>query len=182
MSVFRSLLRMNLIKETQERENSPGEIISRSVSAVNQYMAETHGDTAMFATGFVAAYDPQEHALHYVLAGHEQPIVLQGSQQEELLLSGPAVGLFSEASFQPHHCTLSPDSILLAYSDGLPDARDPNGNAFGHQRITTILREKRSTDWTAESLLHRFQTAVKAHMDSAEQFDDLTLLSLKVRA
>lgn len=182
MSVFRSLLRLSLIKEWNIGHEDPCDPICRAISTVNRYMAETHGSTGMFATAFVGGYDPQAEQLHYVVAGHEAPLVLQGSQEQELSIGGPAVGIFANANFQAHSCALGPNGLLLAFSDGLPDARDPGGISFGKERISAILGEKPSQDWTAQALIDRFKAAVQTHMQSAEQFDDLTLLSLKVQA
>jgi sigma-B regulation protein RsbU (phosphoserine phosphatase) len=145
-------------------------------------MAETHGSTGMFATAFVGYYDPVEQLLHYVVAGHEAPLVLQGHQQQQLSVGGPAVGIFANATFQAARCDLRPGGLLLAFSDGLPDARDPDGASFGHPRIRAVLDEQSSQEWAAQALIDRFQQSVQAHMQSAEQFDDLTLLCLKVQA
>ena len=182
MSVFRSLLRLSLIKEWNLNDQDPCDAICRAISTVNRYMAETHGSTGMFATAFVGCYDPVEQLLHYVVAGHEAPFVLQGHQQQQLSVGGPAVGIFANATFQAARCDLRPGGLLLAFSDGLPDARDPDGASFGYPQIRAVLDEQCSQEWTAQALIDRFQQSVQAHMQSAEQFDDLTLLCLKVQA
>jgi hypothetical protein len=82
MSVFRSLLRLSLVKEW-DLCHEPCRAICRAIGTVNTYMAETHGSTAMFATAFVGAYDPQHQQLSYVVAGHEAPLVLQGLQRRQ---------------------------------------------------------------------------------------------------
>ena len=181
MSVFRSLLRLSLIKEWTLGDKDPCAAICLAIQTVNRYMAETHGSTGMFATVFVGGYNTVDQQLHYVVAGHEAPLVLQGEQLQKLSVGGPAVGIFADASFQAHRCNLGPNGLLLAFSDGLPDARDPGGASFGHERISTILGERCSQDWTAQALIDRLAHAVEEHMQSAEQFDDLTLLSLKAR-
>ncbi|MFZ9621658.1 MAG: PP2C family protein-serine/threonine phosphatase [Prochlorococcaceae cyanobacterium] len=181
MSVFRSLLRLSLSKEWALSEHTASETLCRAISTVNQYMADTHGSTGMFATAFVGAYDPGDGYLHYVVAGHEAPLVLKDKQQEELTIGGPAVGIFASARFEAHCCPFDPESILLAYSDGLPDARNPAGQPFGHAQIRSILAEQPSQTWSAQALIDRFEEAVRSHMQNADQFDDLTLLSLKVR-
>lgn len=181
MSVFRSLLRLSLSKEWKLSDCAPSKAITSAISTVNQYMAETHGSTGMFATAFVAAYDPRDRQLHYVVAGHEAPLVLHGTDQLELSIGGPAVGIFAGARFAAHSCAFNPGSILLAFSDGLPDARDPAGHSFGHERISSILTEQASQEWSAQALIDRLEEAVRSHMQTADQFDDLTLLSLKVQ-
>ena len=179
MSVFRSLLRLSLVKEW-DLCHEPCRAICRAIGTVNTYMAETHGSTAMFATAFVGAYDPQHQQLSYVVAGHEAPLVLQGDQLQSLTVGGPALGLFPGATFQPGQCQLQAGGLLLAFSDGLPDARTPTGESFGQTRIAALLQTRPSTSWTAAELVQQFRQTVQEHMGTAEQFDDLTLLSLKV--
>lgn len=184
MSVFRSLLRHNITNEHKSRSNrnAPREVILNSLSDVNRYMAINHGKTAMFATVFIGAYTIKNHQLSYILAGHEAPLLLRGQQLEALKLSGPAVGLFHDCVFMPHHCQLDPGSMLLAYSDGLPDSRDHDGVAFGDDHIRTILCERTSQEWSATDLLQRLRQAALDHIGSGDHFDDLTLMTLKIEA
>lgn len=181
MSVFRSLLRLSLSKEWKLSGRIPSDTLCRAITTVNRYMAETHGSTGMFATAFVGIYERGEQLLHYVVAGHEAPLVIQGREHHELAIGGPAVGIFANASFEVHHCALGPGGLLLAFSDGLPDARDPAGASFGHERIRTILEQKPSEAWSAQDLVDQLADAVHEHMLGTEPFDDLTLLSLKVQ-
>ena len=188
MSVFRSLLRLSLIKEWATSGDCAASV-GAAVSAVNQYMAETHGSTGMFATAFVGAYDPSQEQLSYVLAGHEAPLLRHTNNVETsaaarvsaLNLSGPALGLFPQARFEIHTCPLHAGDLLLAYSDGLPDSRNPAGEAFGKQRIEALLAGAKPEQCTARGLLECVRTAVDEHCNGAEQFDDLTLLALKRR-
>ncbi len=180
MSVFRSLLRLSLEKEWQ---NSLDYALSigAAVSTVNRYMAETHGHTGMFATAFVAVYDPNQQSLHYALAGHETPLLKHAEQAglTELELSGPALGLFPQAQFQIHSTPFHPGDLLLAFSDGLPDGRNESGEAFGHGRIEQLLVDLEPRSTSARSLLERVRAALEQHCQGTEPFDDLTLLALK---
>ena len=180
MSVFRSLLRLSLLK-TWPLADSPAQAIAQALDAVNTYMAETHGNTNMFATGFVGAYDPQQRTLSYVVAGHELPWVYYDGAVTALELGGPALGLFTEAQFRVLTCPLPAGAVLLAYTDGLPDARNPANASFGKERVPELLHQLAATDPSAQELLRGVQQAALAHMDGAEQFDDLTLLVLKAR-
>jgi len=181
MSVFRSLLRLSLRNEW-EQYSDPGVALCQALTAVNLYMAETHSDTAMFATAFVGAYDPQRQQLSYVVAGHELPLLVEGQRITSLELGGPALGLFPEAHFQHGQCPMGPGSLLLAFSDGLPDARNPANESFGHDRVVALLQNLMATDPSAGEVVAAMRQAVLAHMAEAEQFDDLTLLALKAKS
>jgi serine phosphatase RsbU (regulator of sigma subunit) len=179
MSVFRSLLRNSLQQECLLHAGDPALTLTAAVAKVNAYMAANHGETGMFATVFVAAFDAATNQLHYIVAGHEQPLLLNGQSFEALQLGGPAVGIFDGATFQAFSHPFPPNSVLLAFTDGLPDARNPDAVGFGSERTQRILLEQTSSAWTAAGLIARLHQAVTSYMDGQEQFDDLTLLTLK---
>lgn len=181
MSVFRSLLRLNLQREFSVADGDAGSKLRQALMSVNRYMADNHGSTGMFATVFVGAYDPGQHRLSYVVAGHESPLIHQRGVVSELTLGGPALGLFAQATFQPGHCQLDPGSYLLAFSDGLPDARNSHGDAFGQARTRALFAQLAAAEPSAQSLLDGVSAAALSHIGEAEQFDDLTLLTLRVK-
>lgn len=178
MSVFRSLLRLTLLTEFQKSSNVAS-TLSQSVTTVNEYMATTHGSTGMFATVFLAAVDPSSARLIHVVAGHEPPLLQIEGSLIQLPVGGPAVGLFSGAQFIATSCPFPEGALILAFSDGLPDARDPYGLSFGDQKVKSVLQEKSSTAWTPDDLIDRLHRAVTNHINGAEPFDDLTLLVAK---
>ena len=178
MSVFRSLLRLSLLKEWEACQ-ACGSSVQAAIESVNEYMAYNHGQEAMFATAFVAAYSPNTRVMHYVVAGHEPPIIQTGKSLSQLNPSGPAIGVFPDAKYPTHQLTIPPASILLAYSDGLVDTRDRNGRSLGLEQIKLMMREKRSEAWGACELIERLDAAASKHRGTTEQFDDLTMMTLK---
>ena len=181
MSVFRSLLRQNIINENKNSDDHD-EVLCKALSAVNIYMAMTHGDTAMFATIFVGAYTITSRCMSYIVAGHEAPLLLNDRHLEELKLGGPAVGLFKDAIYTPHQCNIETGSLVLAYSDGLLDSRNAKGTALGSEKIKTILSEQSSYQWSTRELMERLKHEERNHRGETEQFDDLTLMVIKIEA
>jgi serine phosphatase RsbU (regulator of sigma subunit) len=180
MSVFRSLLRLALGNEWETSHNAH-QTLAKAMVVVNEYMVGNHGSTGMFATVFVSAYDPSQQEIYYVVAGHEQPLLLQGHQLSHLELGGPAVGIFGGSTFHVHHSRFFAGDLLLAFTDGLPDARSPVGVGFGNHRIVELVNQRSSVEWTPSQLLEKLIEAQNCHRDGAEQFDDLTLLSIQAR-
>lgn len=180
MSVFRSLLRLNLQREFNDPDGDAGSKLREALVSVNRYMADNHGHTGMFATAFVGAFDPGQQRLSYVVAGHESPLIHQRGVVSELVQGGPALGVFAQAMFKPGHCQLDPGSYLLAFSDGLPDARNSHGDAFGQARVKELFAQLAAAEPSAQTLLDEVSAAALSHIGEAEQFDDLTLLTLRV--
>lgn len=180
MSVFRTLLRFSLLRDAAEGSQRGDDILDHVMTMVNNYMASTHGFSTMFATVFLAAYDPRDEHLAYVCAGHESPLILRGQELEALEVCGPAIGIFEGARFAIKHTPLHSGDLLFAYTDGLTDARSCGDEPWGLQHLRSLLLSLDPTQITAQGVVERVNAAVDAHRGSAEPFDDLTLLALHV--
>ena len=185
MSVFRTLLRFELLNLATRSQGINSEELRCSISIVNDYMATTHGDSTMFATVFIAAHDPQRQRLIYVCAGHELPFIVRrdpGAPLERLQVTGPAVGIFPGSEYAVQELAFMPGDALFAFTDGLTDARSPRGEAWGGQRLHAALeRLQRERPDGMQALVDGVMAEVAAHMAGAEPFDDLTVIALAAR-
>jgi sigma-B regulation protein RsbU (phosphoserine phosphatase) len=131
----------------------------------------------MFATAFVAVLDPATGSLDYVNAGHEPPaIVGSGGVRARLQPTGPALGLMPALPFGVQSERLAAGETLLAYTDGVVDARDPADGPFGEERLMELLHQDAAS---AELLLERIDAALSAHITTAPQFDDVAMLATR---
>lgn len=182
MSVFQSLLHYSLLEETRDcGQSQASTIIQKSITQVNDYMASKHGQSAMFATMFLGAYDYSLGRLSYITAGHESPLIVRSNGiAESLEVCGPAVGIFPGSKYIVKHADLRPGEMLFTYTDGLIDARSPSGEAWGIERVKKMLSLVDPTMTTAGEVLASAIQQVNIHRADAEQFDDMTLLVMKV--
>jgi len=142
----------------------------------NNYIARTHHQANMFTTIFFGILDPASGMLCYVNGGHENPMILrQGSVKAELAPTGPAVGMIPDMEFDVPQVQLSPGDILVAYTDGVTEARNPEGALYGEKRLNNVLCQPIET---AEDLLIRIENDIKEFTSGAAQSDDITLLSV----
>jgi phosphoserine phosphatase RsbU/P len=148
-----------------------------AVAFTNKYIAQTHGHTNMFTTLFFGVLDPTTGLLRYINGGHEPPAVLGvGGIKARLTVTGPAVGLFPDSGFDVRETPLEAGDILIAYTDGVTDARNPRGERFTDERLLALLEQPNSS---AAALLETIAGHVLAHMAAAAQFDDITLFSVR---
>jgi sigma-B regulation protein RsbU (phosphoserine phosphatase) len=183
MTLFRSLIRAasNLeYFEHTENVNSPhstAERLKRAVSLTNNYIAETHGESGMFATLFFGILDPRDGTLTYINGGHEPPIIIRlGNERESLLKTGPAVGAITNACFDILETRLDMGDIFFAFTDGAPEAKDPHDEFFGRERLLDILQRDSGS---SHELIKILETELHQYIDSATQFDDITLLAVR---
>jgi serine phosphatase RsbU (regulator of sigma subunit) len=178
MALFRSLLRASAEQAFGDAVGSPiADRILGIVSATNDYIARTHGRANMFATVFFGVLDPATGALSWVNAGHEPPVLFGESGVETRLApTGPALGMMPAMKFEVRESRLGPGETLLAFTDGVTEARSAAGELFGEERLLALLRE---TPGTAAILLDSIERAVEAHASGAERSDDVTLLAVR---
>jgi len=149
----------------------------QAIEITNNYISEEHGETGMFATMFFGVLNPETGLLTYINGGHESPLIINASGIKTALKStGPAVGMMPNMKFKIKQVQLEPGDILFGYTDGLTDARSPNKEFFTEKRVLSLVNQPYSS---ASELLERMKTDVFTHIDSAPQFDDITLLAVR---
>ena len=191
MALFRSLIRASadpigggaiqmiggrrtIVRQSLEAA-TPADLLTRVAGFTNDYIARLHGRTNMFATVFLGALDPRDGQLDYVNAGHEPAIVLApDGTTRELRPTGPALGLMPDVAFGAGQATVEGGHSLLAFTDGLVEARSPAGEAFGTARLRDALRGSQPS---ATALVRGILEALNAFTGQAEPHDDVTLLA-----
>jgi sigma-B regulation protein RsbU (phosphoserine phosphatase) len=98
---------------------------------------------------------------------------------EQLSVGGTVVGMFPETEYEEATVELGPGDVLLAFTDGLPEAHNPENEELGEERLQKLLRE--SAHLPADEISARISAEVKAWIFDAEQYDDLTFIVMKVR-
>jgi putative ABC transport system permease protein len=155
-----------------------------------------HRSTAAnsYATFFYAQVDEERRVLRYVNAGHNPPFLLHrngpASQSlvpfvasaapiEELAQGGMIIGMFAQAHYEEAEVQLWPGDVLMAFSDGVTEAHDPNDEEFGEDRLKDLLR--RTAHLEINEMSSRILQELKAWMADAAQYDDLTFVLMKVQ-
>lgn len=188
MTLFRSLLRaIAKLDEFAGWTISPASAtgkhslarLQESVTLTNNYVARTHGQTAMFSSLFFAMLDPETGEFDYINAGHEPPIIVKsGKVKARLDPTGPAVGLMPDVRFDIRRARLERGDILFAFTDGVSEALNDAGEPFTKERLIALLPQETSS---ADGLLKSVTDALRDHTAGASQYDDITMLAVARR-
>ena len=81
--------------------------------------------------------------------------------------------------FKEYEILLSPGDKLFVYTDGVPEANDPDGNMFEVERMIDALNE--DPDASPAQILGAVRGEISKFVREAEQFDDLTMLCLEYK-
>lgn len=151
--------------------------LKKAVVLTNDYIANNHGQTSMFATLFFGVLDPTTGTLTYINGGHEPPMLIGPTGiKTRLAPTGPAVGIFPGMEFRIEQVNLEYGDTLLAFTDGVLDASNNANQFFGELKLERLVQPPVSS---AESILETILVALHDHMSGVEQFDDITLLALR---
>jgi phosphoserine phosphatase RsbU/P len=131
-----------------------------------------------YATLFYATFDPAARILKFVNAGHNPPLIRSADSSLEWLDSGGApVGMFEAWQYTEGAVLLNPGDTLVAYTDGIVEARDTFGEEWGIGRMAKILDQVSGE--TAAEINARIWKSVDRFAAGAAQRDDMTLLVLR---
>jgi len=176
MVLFRSLLRA--FSETKINIGNVQDQLGNIILSTNNFIAEYHGRSNMFATLFFGILDPDNGVLHYVNGGHEPPVILDknGAIIQRLMPTGPAVGLFPDMKFKVEQIRFNPGDFLVGFTDGTTDARSNTGEQYSEERLLKSI----AVPWTSIfSMLFEMKTELQKHIGEQQQFDDITLIALR---
>ncbi|OKJ46988.1 PP2C family protein-serine/threonine phosphatase [Streptomyces sp. CB02115] len=120
-------------REAAEQERSLEGVAQRLERALAREGTRRYGLDAMegFITAVLAEIPPGSASLRLVNRGHPEPILLHADGALEVLApSVPALPLGMDLGVWPDRAdewAMPPGATLLAFTDGLSEARDPNG-------------------------------------------------------
>jgi serine phosphatase RsbU (regulator of sigma subunit) len=85
--------------------------------------------------------------------------------------------VFDDANLTEQEAHLAPGDVLVLYTDGVVEARSPEGTFFGEERLMTILRSSVALD--ASTMAGRIESAVLNFQEQNPR-DDIAILVLRV--
>ena len=146
------------------------------VARLNQHLYRSTAPDR-FATLFYGLYDAQTRRLEYTNAGHPAPLCISGRQVQRLCMGGTVLGLFDDRQYESQIIDVAPGSLLIAYSDGLSEAENPEGEEFGDKRILDVALQ--SGQASASAVFKNLLEAVDQWSGPTEPLDDLTLIVIR---
>jgi hypothetical protein len=145
---------------------------------MNRYACSNSQGGLRFTTAFLAEYDSTHRTVHYINAGHNNPILRRASGQiERLDVGGLPFGIMSEAKYDAATITLAPGDWLVIFTDGLVEAVNARDEEYGEIRLRTALETGKSLQ--PSELLRRLMGDLDLFVGNTPQHDDVTCMLLK---
>jgi sigma-B regulation protein RsbU (phosphoserine phosphatase) len=175
MSVVQASLRVI----SSHRRSSPSELAAQ----MNRFLYQATGANK-YATFFYAEVDPSSGRLRYVNAGHNPPYLVRcangATEVAALSDGGTVIGLFPETEFESAELDLRPGDLLVAFTDGVTEALNADGEEFGEDRLKDVLRAAAGAP--ADAISKTLADTMREWIGTAEQHDDLTFIVVSMNS
>jgi serine phosphatase RsbU (regulator of sigma subunit) len=145
---------------------------------INAAIAGQFG-ASQFATAVLARLDIDTGRLRWINAGHPEPLILRGSSLVQLPHCPPSRPLgLQEAKPVCCETRLEPGDRLLLYTDGITEARSPEGEFFGEQRLADFISAAVAAEEPAPEMVRGLMRRVLTHQADQLQ-DDASIVVLE---
>ena len=135
-----------------------------------------------FASLFYAEYEPATRLLKYVNAGHNSPVVARPTNASvdlfHLKSVNVPIGMSADSQFSTMTFRLQTDDILVAYTDGITEAEDHQGQPWGEQALEELMCTR--SGFTNKEVIKGILAELSAFANGQPQRDDMTLVVVKV--
>ena len=151
------------------------------VSDVNQQITRDFAESGGFMTLFYLSIDPANRSLCWVRAGHDPAIFYDPALDrfDELRGAGMALGVDAGGRYKEFQKSdLKEGQVILLGSDGLWEARNPQGKMFGKEPIHQIIRQ--SPDASAREILTACFNRFNVFLGDRAPEDDVTLVVIRI--
>ncbi|HEU5035164.1 MAG TPA: GAF domain-containing SpoIIE family protein phosphatase [Mycobacteriales bacterium] len=138
-----------------------------------------HQTGERFVTALLAQLDLDTGQLRWLSAGHPAPLLVREGKFIKELQTEPHTPLgvaFGGSEPVVSEESLQPGDLVLFYTDGLPEARLPDGEFFTVERLAEFIERQAAADLAAPETLRRLRHAVLEHQHGALQDDASALL------
>jgi serine phosphatase RsbU (regulator of sigma subunit) len=132
-----------------------------------------------FVTLFLMMLDSAGHRLTCVNAGHApMPLIVRADgRMEEIESGGPPLGVVPGYAYGTRSIELEPGDTIFSCSDGVTDAVNADGDAFGERRLRDVIGAM--AGHPPHEMCEALDDQLSRFVGDAGQTDDLTIVAVQ---
>lgn len=161
-----------------EAEHSCYDLVAL-MNRLNQFFCR-YVEPGRMMTLFLALIDSRARLLSWCSAGQGPVYIYRQGRQcfEDLVCTGPPLGIVESVEFESRSLSLLDGDILIIGTDGLWEARNPQGEMFSIERVRQLLATWYSKN--AKEICEKLLERVKSFTRSDRLDDDTSLMIIKI--
>ena len=171
-----------LAEELKPAANNPGEFLTKLNSDLFSILK--HAGFPLLTTAFYLVADWQTGVMQYSNAGHPKPLHVRRAAGQVVPLanasgkSQPALGLKANTAYQASEILLSPNDLVLLYTDGLVEGQNREGQLYTSQLLLGAVQ--RRLELPAARLFDELLQEIRQFMEGAAFTDDVCMVGMDV--
>ncbi|MBR1663338.1 MAG: PP2C family protein-serine/threonine phosphatase [Ruminococcus sp.] len=140
-----------------------------------------HNDEGMFVTVWFGILELSSGKIVAANAGHEYPVIKKADGRFEMFKEkhGFMLGCMPGVKYTEYEFTLDKGGALFVYTDGVTEATANDEEIFDNARLISALNTE--PDAEPEQILKNVSAAVDDFIGDVPQFDDLTMMAVKMK-
>ncbi|NMB81642.1 MAG: SpoIIE family protein phosphatase [Ignavibacteria bacterium] len=152
------------------KENRPSEILHK----VNEAVFTDERISEVFITLSVILLDKKNKVARYSGAG-DLPIVHKSQKANLIHSTGLLLGFNKSGEYEDHEIKLNNGDEIYIFTDGITEARNKNGEQYGHDRLLSFVDSLEINDDPIEKMKKEI-----LDFSSGELEDDVSFIAIKM--
>ena len=159
------------------KEGTPGAMLT----ALNQSLCQQPKRTP-FITCCIAIIDLDKKQMQWSKAGHPEiyHYCTRTDTVKELTAESYPLGVSQKSDYSDETVYLHEGDLLIFYTDGLPEASNPNGRIYGYNRLERSVHRVAQGGLSSMEGINQMIDDVRGFIDNTEPEDDMTVVVAKV--
>ena len=156
--------------------------LAKTYETIDAALTEQYPDSR-FVTALLARLDLGEGRLNWISAGHPAPLLLRDGRLVKTLDLVPGTPLGAGVATGAPAVggeSLEPGDMILLYTDGLTEARRPDGALLTEERLGEFIEREAGSGRAAPEMLRRLREAIIERGEGALR-DDATAMLVEWR-
>ena len=145
------------------------------IARLNQGLVR-RGIAGRFLTAFYGILTA-DGSLLFSNAGHNAPLLVSPSGVRRLETGGTVLGVFEHAAFEEEAVVLAPGDVIVAFSDGVSEARNEAAEEYTDERLIGAVHANRGRP--PDALLDALLADLRRFCGRAAPSDDLTMVVVR---
>ena len=143
-----------------------------------------NNEKGMFVTVWLGILDLQDGRLEFANAAHNPPLLKKSGDpfiymDYKKYRRGLVLGGLAEVRYSNNEIYLSPGDVLFLYTDGVTEAVNHDLELYGEDRLLKCMEDNYGL--APELLLRAVRSSIDVFASGMEQYDDITMVVLKIK-
>lgn len=156
--------------------SSPAHILTRLNCSLHNYVQKGH-----FVSCLYGVLDPSRGTFLFSNAGQMKPLLWRNGVADWIDSVGPPfpLGVITSVLYEDREISLGRGDVMLLLTDGFVEAMDPDREVYGMDRFRELVGSLPLGELTANATVTTLIDAMRSHMGTAPQHDDMTMVVVK---